>query len=119
MDAASFARTIMTTLALAPFSKNGSAKLHRMLSRSLEKTLKYCDESGDTIAEIAIAQNRYGTLRIMLDHGMNPDYRREEGGETLLYLATGCGSYQCVKTLLQCNANPDIRADNGGTPLYM
>ncbi len=50
----------------------------------------------------------------LLEHGANPDIRKEDG-ETLLHSAS---ERQTAEILLEHGANPNVRNEDGETPLY-
>lgn len=61
-------------------------------------------------------QNDAASLKIMLDHGLNPNLANHKG-DTLLMLASYYNSADCVRLLLDFKAEVDKPNDRGHTPL--
>jgi ankyrin repeat protein len=70
----------------------------------------------ERLANAAIGQDQATILSLLIDRGVNENYRMQGG--SLLYLATSGNHPDCVRLLLSKGADPSIRDDLDLPPLY-
>ena len=75
---------------------------------------------------IAARKGHADCVRLLLQHGANPDalneaesYAREGGDETALHTAAQKGHAECVRVLLEHGASPNARNRDEDTPLML
>jgi len=64
--------------------------------------------NGESLVIVASREKLDNHLRIILDSGVDPDYRIEKTGETGLHLACGNGSIECARALLEYGADVNL-----------
>ncbi len=86
----------------------------------LEKHPELADKKNDldeTPLHRAVIEQQTEMLRVLLEHGADPDLRGGSEGQTPLHRAVSFGQRQMVTLLLQHGADPNIRDDFGAMPL--
>jgi len=57
-------------------------------------------------------------VRLMLDHGADPDFRDTKGQNALSYVRFESGNESIIKLMLERGANPRVADSEGNTPLH-
>ena len=72
---------------------------------------------GDTALHVAIFQPNLLVVKLLLDHGFDPNAKTIRNGYTPLHNAVAANNVGAARLLLQYGANKNIRALDGLTPL--
>jgi ankyrin repeat protein len=70
-----------------------------------------------TLLQKAASQNQPATVKLLLQHGANPNTPDEEGDTVLHYAALNLADEKAFTLLLDQKANPNVRDNSGRTPL--
>ncbi len=88
-----------------------------LLEEGIEVETK--NKAGETALFVAVWNSQEPSVRILLDHGANPQIALTEGtGQTVLHHATKNAKPSIVKMLLRAGANTEARDLSGCTPLH-
>jgi ankyrin repeat protein len=105
-------------------SRMGITPLH-LASRDVALVLishgadvRACDNHGRTALHSAAADDRTGTMELLLDKGLGVDARSDDG-DTPLHRAAKRGKISAAKLLLKRGANPNAQDSVFYTPLFM
>lgn len=92
-----------------------------LASRDAEglRKLLVTGHSGVGFVHRAVHTGSVDVVRLVLEHGGDPDERGGIGGETPLFVAALHGQADMVDVLLEHGAQPDARCDAGGTAMEM
>ncbi|KAI3926258.1 hypothetical protein MKW98_028394 [Papaver atlanticum] len=95
-------------------AKSGDTKIiSLLLSKGVR--LDVVNSSG-TALQFAVALGHRVAVKVLLDHGANPNYDNSEGMLRPLISAVGTKSWECMELLLEAGADPNV-ASYGDTPL--
>jgi len=72
---------------------------------------------GDTALHVAIFQKNHLLVKLLLDHGFDPNARTFRNGYTPLHNAVSADNVDAARLLLQYNADKTIKGLDGLTPL--
>lgn len=75
-------------------------------------------DQGCTALSLAVNAGHYSVVKLLLDYGINPHYKRSNA-RSLLSIAAEKGYEKVVLVLLKFDVDPDSRDDQGRTPLSM
>jgi len=75
------------------------------------------DALGATALHAATLQSNLVVVKLLLDHGFDPNVRASKSGNTPLHYAVASNNVGAARLLLQYNANKNIRNFDGLTPL--
>ena len=75
------------------------------------------DSLGATALHIAIFQHKLSIVKILLEHGFDPNAKTTKTGSTPLHHAVAVNNPAAAKLLLQYGADLRIRNNEGQTPL--
>lgn len=108
----------------------GNFECMRLMAEAGANVNRASEHNGETALHGVAGSCDAGVVRVLLDHGANPNARTKAGmktyglwrdarvrGETPLHRAAAWGSPEVIQLLLDAGADPTIRDANKDTPL--
>lgn len=109
---------------------SGSIECMRLMLETGADVNRASEHNGETALHFVAGSTNTEAVRLLLDHGANPNARTKPGmktyglwrdarvrGETPLHRAAAWGSPEVIQLLLDAGADPTIRDANKDTPL--
>ncbi len=87
------------------------------VKKLLKQRIKLEVKGKEPLLNIAMYRDRYEVVRLLLDHGINPNTRDEATGETPVMVAVFWDSIEMLKLLIKYQADLDLSSWSGSTPL--
>ena len=89
--------------------------VRELLAAGVDKDAR--DALGASALHLATMHTNHIIIKLLLDHGFNPNIRAEKSGNTPLHYAVAANNIGAVQLLIQYQANRNLRNLEGLTPL--
>jgi ankyrin repeat protein len=89
--------------------------IQEILAAGVDKDVR--DDMGATALHEAMLQPNITVVKLLLDHGFDPNARATKNGYTPLHFAVAANNVAAARLLLQYGADKRIKCSKGMTPL--